>query len=250
MWAFGGIGLVAGPAYAEYPPVPNYSQMAKQVRGSGLNTLKTAAGSLFCAGTLCTTTKPYDPQEGPPDLSLHTMRLARGGAAYQIACDGTTDGNCTFYMAPAPIEFGKARDKFNPVTIYGEAFIAPGDGCLYVVQYWNATHTSRQKYCPDKAHKLTLEGPELSYAGIQGSAKADIVLYESPDKGAKAFHTIKAKSFVEVVVATRTKAEQLQGPAEWYLLKDKFGLVGWASSEQLQVTQGDSLVRGLGFQGD
>lgn len=249
----GAISLLTPQAYAEpYPVEPNYVKMAKQVGSSVLSSQKTAAGFLFCANTLCDTLRPSAPAdpEGGVETSLHSIRLVKNGPIYQTECTegASTDPGCTFYEASSPLEYGIERDKRQPISLWGEAFIVPGDGCLYVVQFWNATHTSRQKYCPDKTHKLALEGPSLSYAGIQGNAKADIVLYEAPDKGAKAFHTIRAKSFVEVVLATRDKSDQYA--VEWYLLKDRFGLVGWASSEQLKVTQGDSLIKGLGFQGD
>lgn len=252
----GAMSLLTPPVYAElYPAVPDYAKMAKQIGGGGLSSHKTAAGFLFCATALCNTLSPPAPV-GPKgegmEVSLHSVRLAKGGPIYEVECSEGPSGDpaCAFHEAPTPLKHRTERVKREPVPLLGEAFIIPGDGCLYVVQYWNATHTSRQKYCPDKSHNLALEGPSLSYAGIQGSAKADIALYEAPDKGAKAFHTIKAEGFVEVVLATRDKSDPSNVSSEWYLLKDKFGLVGWASQEQLQVTQGGSLVKGLGFQGD
>jgi hypothetical protein len=133
-----------------------------------------------------------------------------------LRCDsgGSNDPQCVFSASQDPEQEG--------VAIPGLLFVMPGDGCVYSAGHTNTMFSARALHCL-KDGKLQPVNQPFSYAGFRSKALRPLTLYADKQKSG-IVTTIASGGFVEVVLQD----------GEFFLLRDGFGLTGWAALEQGQ----------------
>jgi hypothetical protein len=145
------------------------------------------------------------------------VKLEPGDKDYLVLrCDsgGSNDPQCVLSAAQDPEKQG--------VAIPGTLFVIPGDGCVYSGGHTNNMFSARALTCR-KAGKLQPVAQPFSYAGFQSKALRKLTLYADKTKSG-IVTTIAPGAFVEVVLQD----------GDNFLLRDGFGLTGWAALEQSQ----------------
>ena len=133
-----------------------------------------------------------------------------------LRCDsgGSNDPQCVL---------SASQDPDTPGTqIPGTLFVIPGDGCVYSGGHTNNMFSARALTCR-KDGKLQPVAQPFSYAGFQGTALRPITLYADKQKSG-IVTTIDQGGYVVVVLQE----------GDFFLLRDRFGLTGWAALEQSQ----------------
>ena len=146
-----------------------------------------------------------------------------------LRCDsgGSNDPQCVL---------SASQDPDTPGTqIPGTLFVIPGDGCVYSGGHTNNMFSARAVTCR-KDGKLQPVVQPFSYAGFQGKALRPIPLYADKQKSG-IVTTIAQGGFVEVVLQD----------GDLFLLRDGFGLTGWAALEQSQQATD---IEGFFYNGD
>jgi hypothetical protein len=133
-----------------------------------------------------------------------------------LRCDsgGSNDPQCVFSDSQNPEKEG--------VAIPGLLFVIPGDGCVYSGGHTNTMFSARALHCR-KDGKLQPVAQPFSYAGFQSKALRPLILYAEKQKSG-IVTTIAPGAFVEVVLQD----------GDFFLLRDGFGLTGWAALENSQ----------------
>ncbi len=146
-----------------------------------------------------------------------------------LRCDsgGSNDPQCVFSASQDPEQEG--------VAIPGTFFVIPGDGCVYGGGHSNNMFSARSLHCL-KDGKLQPVAQPFSYAGFQSKTLRPLTLYADQKKSG-IVTTIATGDFVEVVLQD----------GDFYLLRDGFGLVGWAALEQSQQATD---IEGFFYNGD
>jgi hypothetical protein len=125
---------------------------------------------------------------------------------------GSNDPECVFSASQDPAQPG--------VAIPGSVFVIPGDGCVYSGGHTNRMFGTRALSCVS-AGVLKPRAQPFAYAGFPSKALRQLTLYGDQNETA-VVTTIPAGGFVEVVLQD----------ADSFLLRDRFGLTGWAKLEQ------------------
>ena len=146
-----------------------------------------------------------------------------------VRCDsgGSDDPRCVFSTSQDPEREG--------VAIAGLLFVMPGDGCIYSAGHANTMFSARALHCLQDG-KLQPVAQPFSYAGFQSKALRPVTLYADKQKSG-IVTTIDQGDFVEVVLQD----------GDLFLLRDRFGLTGWAALEQAQQA---SDIDGFFYNGD
>lgn len=151
------------------------------------------------------------------------------GAAMAVICDAGPSGDpsCTFSVPGSP-------DKST--SLPGLRFAIPGDGCVYASGHANSYFAERRKYCLSKGGDLAEIAQPALYVGLKSKALRPVTLYAERDQQTVVTR-IEAKEAIEVLLMQD----------DLYLVRDGFGLVGWAKIEAEQKAMD---VEGLFFAGD
>jgi hypothetical protein len=146
-----------------------------------------------------------------------------------LRCDsgGSNDPQCVLSASQDPEKEG--------VTIPGTLFVIPGDGCVYSGGHTNNMFSARALTCR-KDGKLQPVAQPFSYAGFQSKALRKLTLYAD-----------KAKSGIVTTIAQGDFVEVVLRDGELFLLRDAFGLTGWAALEQAQQA---TEIEGFFYNGD
>jgi len=146
-----------------------------------------------------------------------------------LRCDsgGSNDPQCVFSASQDPEQPGDA--------IAGTLFFIPGNGCVYSGGHTDNMFDARALYCR-KDGKLQAVAQPFSYAGFQSKALRPLTLYADKQKSG-IVTTIAQGGFVEVVLQD----------GDFFLLRDGFGITGWAKLEQAQQATD---IEGFFYNGD
>jgi hypothetical protein len=158
------------------------------------------------------------------------VKLKSGDKDYLVLrCDsgGSNDPQCVLSASQDPEQEG--------VAIPGTLFVIPGDGCVYSGGHTNNMFSARAVSCRQDG-KLRPVAQPFSYAGFQSKALRKLALY-ADKQNSGIVTTIAAGAFVEVVLQD----------GDFFLLRDAFGLTGWAKLEQ---TQQATDIEGFFYNGD
>ena len=158
------------------------------------------------------------------------VKLRPGDKDYLVLrCDsgGSDDPECVLSASPDPEQPG--------VQIPGTLFVIPGDGCVYSGGHSNGMFFARALHCL-KEGKLQPVAQPYAYAGFRSKALRPLTLYADQRKSGIVTR-IEAGGFVEVVLQD----------GDLFLLRDRFGLTGWAALEQ---NQQPTDIEGFFFHGD
>ena len=158
------------------------------------------------------------------------VKLKSGDKDYLVLrCDsgGSNDPQCVLSASQDPEKEG--------VAIPGTLFVMPGDGCVYSSGHTNNMFAARALHCL-KDGKLQPVAQPFSYAGFRSKALRSLTLYADKQKSG-IVTTIAPGGFVEVVLQD----------GDFFLLRDRFGLTGWAALEQAQQATD---IEGFFYNGD
>jgi hypothetical protein len=146
-----------------------------------------------------------------------------------VRCDsgGSNDPQCVFSASQDPEKEG--------VAIPGLLFVIPGDGCVYSGGHTNNMFAARALHCLKDGVLQPVNQP-FSYAGFRSKALRPLTLYADKQKSG-IVTTIPAGGPVEVVLQD----------GDFFLLRDRFGLTGWAALEQSQQATD---IEGFFYNGD
>jgi len=161
---------------------------------------------------------PLDVKLSPADQDYLVLRCDSGGS---------NDPQCVLSASQDPEKEG--------VAIPGTLFVIPGDGCVYSAGHTNNMFSARALTCR-KDGKLQPVVQPFSYAGFQSKALRKLTLYADKQKSG-IVTTIAPGAFVEVVLQD----------GDNFLLRDGFGLTGWATLEQSQQATD---IEGFFYNGD
>jgi hypothetical protein len=158
------------------------------------------------------------------------VKLEAGDKDYLVLrCDsgGSNDPQCVLSASQDPEKPG--------VQIPGTLFVIPGDGCVYSGGHTNNMFSARALHCRKNGELQPVTQP-FSYAGFQSTALKSITLYADKQKSG-IVTTIAPGDFVEVVL----QADRM------FLLRNRFGLTGWA---ELENSQQPTDIQGFFYNGD
>jgi hypothetical protein len=146
-----------------------------------------------------------------------------------LRCDsgGSNDPQCVFSVSQDPDQPG--------VAIPGTLFVIPGDGCVYSGGHTDNMFSARALHCR-KGAELQPVGQPFAYAGFQSRALRKLTLYADKQKSG-IVTTIAPGGFVQVVLQD----------GDFFLLRDRFGLTGWAALENSQQATD---IEGFFYNGD
>ncbi|HEY4163608.1 MAG TPA: hypothetical protein VGM59_11140 [Dongiaceae bacterium] len=149
---------------------------------------------------------------------------------FVLRCDsgGSDDPQCVFSASQDPDQPGTA--------IPGTTFVIPGDGCVYSAESTDHMFNAHALYCLQGAELKPVKQPFL-YAGFRSRAITALTLYADKDQSG-VVAKIAPGSFVEVVLQD----------GDFFLLRNAFGLTGWAKldTSQQQATE----IEGFYYHGD
>jgi hypothetical protein len=158
------------------------------------------------------------------------LKLSADDTDYLVLrCDsgGSNDPQCVFSASQDPEKEG--------VAIPGTLFFIPGDGCVYSGGHTNNMFSARALHCRKDGVLQPVAQP-FSYAGFQSKALRKLTLYADKQKSG-IVTTIAPGGFVEVVLQD----------GDFFLLRNAFGLTGWAALEQSQQATD---IEGFFYNGD
>jgi hypothetical protein len=174
--------------------------------------------------------KAYD-EAGVYMVYVTDVKLRADDANYHVLrCDsgGSDDPQCVFLTS---------QDANGPgVAIPGRLFVIPGDGCVYSAGHTDNMVDTRAVHCLVGA-KLKPVAQPFNYAGLKSKALKELTL--TADKSSGAVVTkIEKGQFVEVLLQD----------GDWFLLRNRFGLTGWAklATDTQQATE----IEGFYYAGD
>jgi hypothetical protein len=159
------------------------------------------------------------------------VKLRADDADYHVLrCDsgGSDDPQCVFATTQDPNGPG--------VAIPGRLFVIPGDGCVYSAGHTDNMFDTRVVHCLVGAELKPMAQP-FNYAGLKSKALKPLTLYADKNNGA-VVTMIARGQFVEVVLQD----------GDWFLLRNRFGLAGWAklATDTQQATE----IDGFYYAGD
>ncbi len=186
------------------------------------------------------TLPPDEPDNGPIEIegagvlvqSPFKIRLSRRArAVWQLSCNtgGSGDPECALIREGAPVATAPS------LTVAGEVFVFPGDGCLYSSSRTNSAFDVRRKFC-ERGGILEEVPQPMRYVGLRSEALRDLRIFA--DRGLARPSAIIAKgAAIEILIEDRGL----------FLVRDEFGLTGWIKPPFEQV---GTHIKGLDFRGD
>jgi hypothetical protein len=146
-----------------------------------------------------------------------------------LRCDsgGSNDPECVFSASQDPEQPG--------VAIPGLVFVIPGDGCVYSAGHTDNMFSARALHCRKDGALKPVAQP-FAYAGFRSKALRKLTLYAD-----------KAKSGIVTTIAPGGFVEVVLQDGDLFLLRDGFGLTGWAALEQSQQATD---IEGFFYNGD
>jgi hypothetical protein len=163
--------------------------------------------------------QPADDFEEIPDhpaggyRSVLSGRLVAGGATYTLRYDDGPSCDPTYSLWPeggdAPIgEFG------------GDHVVIPGNGFIYVIRRSNRSFEGREKWAIHKGALVEITQSHY-YVGVSTPTLKPATLLQLPDAGSTVIANVPKGEKVLVVV------QQTVDGRDWYLVRTRFGLLGW-----------------------
>jgi hypothetical protein len=174
--------------------------------------------------------KGYD-EAGVYMVYVTDVKLRADDVAYRVLrCDsgGSDDPQCVIATTQDPNGPG--------VAIPGRLFVIPGDGCVYSAGHADNMFDTRAVHCLAGGELKPVPQP-FNYAGLKSRALKELTLYSDKNSGAVVTKISKGQ-FAEVVLQD----------GDWFLLRNRFGLTGWAklATDTQQATE----IEGLYYAGD
>jgi hypothetical protein len=125
--------------------------------------------------------------------------------------------------------------------VSGEHLVLPGNGFLYVIRRSNRSFEGREKWQIKEGALVEVE-QALRYVGLSTRTLKAVALHQTEMPDSPVIANVPAGETVTVVV----QRSDDQG-RDWYLVRSRFGLVGWTSDSGYgDDRQFDALL----FQGD
>lgn len=124
----------------------------------------------------------------------------------------------------------------------GEHLIVPGNGFLYVIRRSNRSFEGREKWEIRNGALVEVAQP-LRYVGVESRTLKPIALRQSQADGATVLAQVPAGERVTIVV----HQEDSDSGRDWYLVRTRFGLLGWISDSGYGE---DRQFEALQFMGD
>ena len=140
-------------------------------------------------------------------------RLVAKGMRYTLRYDDGPSCDPTFTLwrkgADEPIgEFG------------GDQVVIPGNGFLYVIRRSNRSFEGREKWAIHKGQLVEITQSHY-YVGVTTATLKPATLLQQPETGATVIANVPKGEKVLVVV------QQTVDGRDWYLVRTRFGLLGW-----------------------
>ena len=174
--------------------------------------------------------KIYDDAGVIMDYPLDVKLSTADPRYFVLRCDsgGSNDPQCVFSTSQNPEDPG--------AKVAGTFFVIPGDGCVYSGGHNDNMFDARKIDCLKDGTLQPVKQP-FSYAGLRSKALKRLTLY-ADQKESGIVTTIVPGAFVEVVLQD----------GDFFLLRDGFGLTGWAKLDQgrQQATE----IKGFYYAGD
>jgi hypothetical protein len=142
-----------------------------------------------------------------------TGRLVAGGARYRLRYDDGPSCDPTYSLWPeggdAPIgEFG------------GDHVVIPGNGFIYVIRRSNRSFEGREKWAIHKGALVEITQSHY-YVGVSTPTLKPATLLQLTDASSTVIANVPKGEKVLVVV------QQTVDGRDWYLVRTRFGLLGW-----------------------
>lgn len=106
----------------------------------------------------------------------------------------------------------------------GEQLIVPGNGYLYVIRRSNRSYEGREKWEIRDGALVEVAQP-LRYVGLPSRTLKAISLRQTQAEGATVLAQVPAGETVTIVA----HQEDSDSGRDWYLVRTRFGLLGWIS---------------------
>lgn len=106
----------------------------------------------------------------------------------------------------------------------GEHLIVPGNGFLYVIRRSNRSYEGREKWEIRDGALVEVAQP-LRYVGVQSRTLKAIALRQTQAEDATVLAQVPAGDTVTIVA----HQEDSHSGRDWYLVRTRFGLLGWIS---------------------
>ena len=185
--------------------------------GTDLIEIKTAAGSLSCASTLCKTTlQARDIKPTADSYSKHIIRLS--SRSKDVSLTSRIDFGGTPYY------------QLSGMKIGGENAYVPGDGYLYVRQSGLSDFVILKRYRVSESGKLVRVKQDTYPLNHTLQVEKDVEVLASPTEASEAIETIRSNSPVHVVSAIVDEDENMRGQAKWFEVDLASGNTGWVKS--------------------
>lgn len=104
----------------------------------------------------------------------------------------------------------------------GDHVVVPGNGFLYVIRRSNRSFEGREKWAIHKGELVEIAQPQY-YVGVSTATLKPVVLLQQPQAGATVMANVPKGESVLVVL------QQSVDGQDWYLLRTRFGLLGWTA---------------------
>lgn len=229
--------LLAFPALAADNPAPAYAKVIAQkiTRDLDLKLFKLRVevdGRLVQKRKLSAAEEEYltSMREATYGEYLFDVKVGGpNGTPMALICDAGPSGDpsCTF---------GVPGDPEKSTSLPGLRFAIPGDGCVYASGHANSYFPERRKYCLTKSGDLAEVMQPALYVGLKSKALRPVTLYSE-----RSLQTVVAR------IEAKEAIEVLLLQDDLYLVRDAFGLIGWAKIEAEQKAVD---VDGLFYAGD
>ena len=140
-------------------------------------------------------------------------RLVAGGTPYTLRYDDGPSCDPTFSLWPEGAD--------EPIGEFGgDHVVIPGNGFLYVIRRSNRSFEGREKWAIHKGALVEVTQSHY-YVGVTTPTLKPAVLLQQPEAGSSVIANVPKSEKVLVVV------QQTVDGRDWYLVRTRFGLVGW-----------------------
>lgn len=102
----------------------------------------------------------------------------------------------------------------------GDHVVVPGNGFLYVIRRSNSSFEAREKWAIDNGELVEIAQPQY-YVGVTTATLKALTLLQKPQAGVTAIAQVPKGEKVLVVLQQRVDDR------DWYLVRTRFGLLGW-----------------------
>lgn len=163
---------------------------------------------------------------------------------FYVLCDAGFSGDPRCRLKDTRCPTPRSDNVECPLTMVGEDLTIPGDGCVYDSRNANDYFNRRERVCLVDGKFVKTPQP-FYYVGLKTITQVAIQLF-TDEKLTQPLSKIGAYEEVEVVLTSYVSAAS---DSSVYLLRDAYGIVGWAKVKPVgQDDTGD--IKGLLFHGD